>query len=48
MTSNEVAELRNRLDKLEARLNLVFGGLAVLIVMGNAAIAVVVSKLVAI
>lgn len=46
MTGNEVDELRHRLDRLEERLNLVFGALAVLTVLGNAALAVVVSGLV--
>lgn len=46
MTGGDVDELRRRLDRLEERLNLVFGALAVLTVLGNAAIAVAVSLVV--
>lgn len=46
MSGDDVETLRQRIDRLEERLNLVFGALAVLTVFGNMALAVVVSKLV--
>jgi len=44
MTDSEVETLRHRIDRLEERLNLVFGALAVLTVFGNVILAAVVAN----
>ncbi len=42
--SESVLRLDERLDKLEARINLLFGALGVIIVLANAGVAIVIAQ----